>query len=80
MHTGKGRPLENGSQASAPCPSSQSDGAPESAESRAGVCDSPEAVIPETIASSAGNGYVLTQMPPHLLWKWFFLKLLRDGT
>ncbi|NXR69454.1 UBXN4 protein, partial [Rhadina sibilatrix] len=57
MHTGKGRPLENGSQASAPCPSSPSDGAraPESAESRAGVCDSPEAVIHETIASSAGN-------------------------
>ncbi|NXK58423.1 UBXN4 protein, partial [Sylvietta virens] len=53
MHAGKGRPLENGSQASAPCPSSQSDGAPESAESRAGVCDSPEAVMPETIASSA---------------------------
>ncbi|NXD43875.1 UBXN4 protein, partial [Copsychus sechellarum] len=54
MHTGKGRPLENGSQASAPCPSSQC-GAPERAESRAGVCDSPEAVMPETIASSAGN-------------------------
>ncbi|NXT15371.1 UBXN4 protein, partial [Prunella fulvescens] len=56
MHTGKGQPLENGSQASAPCPSSQSDGAPESAESRAGVCDSAEAVMPETVASSAGNG------------------------
>ncbi|NXX25073.1 UBXN4 protein, partial [Nicator chloris] len=55
MHTGKGRPLENGSQASARCPSSQSDGAPESAESRAGVCDSPEAVVPETMASSACN-------------------------
>ncbi|NWW17156.1 UBXN4 protein, partial [Falcunculus frontatus] len=56
MHTGKGRPLENGSQPSAPCPSSQSDGAPESAESRAaGVCDSPESVMPETITSSAGN-------------------------
>ncbi|NXB15373.1 UBXN4 protein, partial [Rhagologus leucostigma] len=56
MHTGKGRPLENSSQSSAPCPSSQSDGAPESAESRAaGVCDSPESVMPETITSSAGN-------------------------
>ncbi|NXY27595.1 UBXN4 protein, partial [Pomatorhinus ruficollis] len=55
MHTGKGRPLENGSQASAPCPSSQPDGAPESAEPRAGVCDSPEAAMPETTASSAGN-------------------------
>ncbi|NXA60412.1 UBXN4 protein, partial [Mohoua ochrocephala] len=56
MHTGKGRPLENGSQPSAPCPSSQSDGAPESAESRAaGVCDSSESVMPETVTSSAGN-------------------------
>ncbi|NXB62069.1 UBXN4 protein, partial [Struthidea cinerea] len=56
MHTGKGRPLENGSQSSAPCPSSQPDGASESAESRAAaVCDSPESVIPETITSSAGN-------------------------
>ncbi|NXR86883.1 UBXN4 protein, partial [Hypocryptadius cinnamomeus] len=55
MHTGKGRPVENGSQASAPCPSSQSDGAPESAESRAGLCDSAEALLPETVASSAGN-------------------------
>ncbi|NXI02420.1 UBXN4 protein, partial [Pachycephala philippinensis] len=56
MHTGKGRPLENGSQSSAPCPSSQSDDAPESAESRAaGVCDSPESVTPQTITSSAGN-------------------------
>ncbi|RLW04807.1 hypothetical protein DV515_00005684, partial [Chloebia gouldiae] len=53
MHTGKGRPLENGSQASAPCPSSQSDGASDSAESGAGVCDSAEAVMPETTASSA---------------------------
>ncbi|NWV49109.1 UBXN4 protein, partial [Daphoenositta chrysoptera] len=56
MHTGKGRPLENGSQSSAPCPPSQPDGAPESAESRAaGVCDSPESVMPETITSSADN-------------------------
>ncbi|NWZ00728.1 UBXN4 protein, partial [Loxia curvirostra] len=53
MHTGKGQPVENGSQASAPCPSSQSDGAPERAESRAG--DSAEALMPETKASSAGN-------------------------
>ncbi|KAM4776213.1 UBX domain-containing protein 4 isoform 2-T2 [Cyanocitta cristata] len=54
MHTGKGRPLENGSQSSVPCPSPQSDGAPESAEPRAaGVCDSPESVTPETITSSA---------------------------
>ncbi|NWU28056.1 UBXN4 protein, partial [Dyaphorophyia castanea] len=56
MHTGKGRPLENGSQSSTSCPSSQSDGAPESAESRAaGVCDSPESVMPETITSSVAN-------------------------
>ncbi|NXY03680.1 UBXN4 protein, partial [Pteruthius melanotis] len=56
MHTGKERPLENGSQSSAPCPSSQSGGAPESAESRAaGVCDSSESVMPETITSSPGN-------------------------
>ncbi|NXQ24858.1 UBXN4 protein, partial [Alaudala cheleensis] len=55
MHTGKGRPLENGSQASAPCPSSQPAAAPEGAEPRAGLCDSPEAVLPETIASSAAN-------------------------
>ncbi|NXH86206.1 UBXN4 protein, partial [Edolisoma coerulescens] len=56
MHTGKGRPLENGSRPPAPCPSSQSDGAPESAECRAaGVCDSPESVMPETITSSAAN-------------------------
>ncbi|XP_058665369.1 UBX domain-containing protein 4 [Ammospiza caudacuta] len=55
MHTGKGRPVENGSQAAAPCPCSQSDGAPESAESRAGLCDSAEALMPETLASSAGN-------------------------
>ncbi|NWZ64946.1 UBXN4 protein, partial [Acrocephalus arundinaceus] len=55
MHTGKGWPSENGSQASAPCPSSQSDGAPESAQSRAGVCDSPEAVMPETTASSGND-------------------------
>lgn len=46
--------MENGNQASAPCPSSQSDGAPERAESRAG--DSAEALMPETIASSADNG------------------------
>lgn len=56
MHTGKGRPVENGSQASAPCPSPQPDGAPENAESRAGLCNSAEAVMPETTASSAGNG------------------------
>ncbi|NXD49989.1 UBXN4 protein, partial [Corvus moneduloides] len=56
MHTGKGRPLENGSQSSVPCPSPQSDGAPESAEPRAaGVCDSPQSVTPETITFSAGN-------------------------
>ncbi|NXC54900.1 UBXN4 protein, partial [Aleadryas rufinucha] len=56
MHTGQGRPLENGSQPSAPCPSFQSDGAPGSAESRAAaVCDSPESGMPETITSSAGN-------------------------
>lgn len=56
MHTGKGQPLENGSQAPAPCASSQPDGAPEGAEPRAGVCDSPEAAVPESTASSAGNG------------------------
>ncbi|NXP30853.1 UBXN4 protein, partial [Leiothrix lutea] len=55
MHTGRGQPLENGSQTSAPCPSSQPDGAPESAEPRAGVCDSPEAAVPKSTSSSAGN-------------------------
>ncbi|NXN83813.1 UBXN4 protein, partial [Bombycilla garrulus] len=55
MHTGKGRPLESSSQASAACPSSQPDGAPASAESRAGLGDSAEALMPETVASSAGN-------------------------
>ncbi|NWV77846.1 UBXN4 protein, partial [Dasyornis broadbenti] len=57
MHTGKGRPLENGSQASAPCRSSQSDGAPESAQSRAAaVCDSPESAVPEPITSAGNDG------------------------
>ncbi|NWV59053.1 UBXN4 protein, partial [Malurus elegans] len=56
MHTGKGRPLENGSQSSAPCSSSQSDGAPENAQSTAaGLCASPESVTPETVTSSTGN-------------------------
>ncbi|KAF1606703.1 UBX domain-containing protein 4, partial [Eudyptes chrysolophus] len=54
MHTVKGQPLENGSQSSAPCPSSQSDGAPENMQSRAvEFCDSPESVMSETIRPSA---------------------------
>ncbi|NXT75158.1 UBXN4 protein, partial [Zapornia atra] len=54
MHRVKGQPLENGSQPSAPCPSSQSDGAPENMQSRAGEFqDSPESVTPETIRPSA---------------------------
>ncbi|NXE07006.1 UBXN4 protein, partial [Lophotis ruficrista] len=50
MHTVKGQPLENGSLSSAPCPSSQSDGAPENMQSRA---DSPESVMTEAIRPSA---------------------------
>ncbi|XP_009953282.1 PREDICTED: UBX domain-containing protein 4 [Leptosomus discolor] len=54
MHTVKGQPLENGSQSSAPCPSSQSDGAPENMQSRAvEFCDSHESVVSETIRPSA---------------------------
>ncbi|NXF01577.1 UBXN4 protein, partial [Smithornis capensis] len=56
MHTVKGQPLENGSQSSAPCPSSQADGAPEDTQSRAAEsCDSPE-----TLRCSA-NGANLAQ-------------------
>ncbi|NWU61728.1 UBXN4 protein, partial [Pterocles burchelli] len=56
MHTVKGQPLENGSQSSAPCPSSQSDGAPENTQSRAAeFCDSPESVVIQTISPSAGD-------------------------
>ncbi|XP_009317207.1 PREDICTED: UBX domain-containing protein 4 [Pygoscelis adeliae] len=54
MHTVKGQPLENGSQSSAPRPSSQSDGASENTQSRAvEFCDSPESVMTETIRPSA---------------------------
>ena len=57
MHTVKGQPLENSSQSPAPCPSAQSDGAPETTQSRpAEFCDSPESVTTETIRPSAGNG------------------------
>ncbi|KFZ52370.1 UBX domain-containing protein 4, partial [Antrostomus carolinensis] len=56
MHTGKGQPLESGSQSSPPCPSAQSDGAPENTQSKAAeFCDSPESVMSETIRPSAGN-------------------------
>ncbi|NXV91918.1 UBXN4 protein, partial [Calonectris borealis] len=56
MHTVKGQPLENGSQSSAPCPSPQSDGAPENMQSRAAeFCDSSESVMTETIRPSAGG-------------------------
>ncbi|NXW34057.1 UBXN4 protein, partial [Phaetusa simplex] len=56
MHRVKGQPLENGSQSSAPCPSSQSDGAPENTQSRAvEFCDSPESVMSETVRPSVGN-------------------------
>ncbi|KFU91691.1 UBX domain-containing protein 4, partial [Chaetura pelagica] len=54
MHTVKGQPLENGSQSSAPCSSSQSDGAPENTQSKAAeFCDSPRAVPSETIRAPA---------------------------
>nr|XP_009937031.1 PREDICTED: UBX domain-containing protein 4 [Opisthocomus hoazin] len=54
MHTVKGQPLENSSQSPAPCPSAQSDGAPETTQSRpAEFCDSPESVTTETIRPSA---------------------------
>ncbi|NXT55351.1 UBXN4 protein, partial [Pluvianellus socialis] len=56
MHTVKGQPLENGSQSSTPCPSSQSDGAPENTQSRAvEFCDSSQSRMSETISPSAGN-------------------------
>ncbi|NXI38871.1 UBXN4 protein, partial [Galbula dea] len=52
MHTVKGQPLENGSQSSAPCASSQSDGASENMQSRAvDCCDS--SVTSETIRPCA---------------------------
>ncbi|NWH25621.1 UBXN4 protein, partial [Grus americana] len=54
MHRVKGQPLENGSQSSAPCPSSQSDGASENMPSRpVECCASPESVMSETIRPSA---------------------------
>ncbi|NXP54386.1 UBXN4 protein, partial [Heliornis fulica] len=54
MHRVKGQPLENGSQPSAPCPSSQSDGAPENTQSRAvELHESPESAVSETIRPSA---------------------------
>ncbi|XP_067155492.1 UBX domain-containing protein 4 isoform X1 [Apteryx mantelli] len=54
MHTVKGQPLENGDQSSAPCPSFQSDGAPENTQSRAvELRDSHESVMSETIRPSA---------------------------
>ncbi|NWY52614.1 UBXN4 protein, partial [Chionis minor] len=54
MHTVKGQPLENGSQSSTPCPSSQSDGAPENTQSRAvEFCDSSQSHMSETISPSA---------------------------
>ncbi|NXC44898.1 UBXN4 protein, partial [Penelope pileata] len=55
MHAEKGQPLENPSQSSAPCPSSQSDGAPENVQSTAAEsCDSPESVTqPDTARPSA---------------------------
>ncbi|KAM4670060.1 UBX domain-containing protein 4 isoform 2-T2 [Amazona ochrocephala] len=56
MHTVKGQPLENRSHSSAPCPSSQSDGAPENIQSRAAeFCASPESVMSETMRPSASN-------------------------
>uniref|UniRef100_A0A8C4P3F0 UBX domain-containing protein 4 n=1 Tax=Dromaius novaehollandiae TaxID=8790 RepID=A0A8C4P3F0_DRONO len=46
MHTVKGQPLENGDQSSAPCPSFQSDSAPENTQSRAvELCDSHESGV-----------------------------------
>ncbi|NXH15835.1 UBXN4 protein, partial [Bucco capensis] len=57
MHRVKGQPLENGSQSSAQCAPSQSAGASENMQSRAGdspVCDSP--LISETKRPSADSG------------------------
>ncbi|XP_010139761.1 PREDICTED: UBX domain-containing protein 4 [Buceros rhinoceros silvestris] len=54
MHTVKGQSLDSGSQSSAPCPSSQSNGAPENTQSRAAeLCGSPESVVSETTRPSA---------------------------
>ncbi|XP_010210643.1 PREDICTED: LOW QUALITY PROTEIN: UBX domain-containing protein 4 [Tinamus guttatus] len=59
MHTVKRQPLENGAQSTAPCPSLQSDGAPENTQSRAGeLCDSHEPVVSETVRPSAANDEV----------------------
>ncbi|NWX20536.1 UBXN4 protein, partial [Aegotheles bennettii] len=57
MHTVKGQPLENDSQSSASCPSSQSDGAAENTQSRAvEFCDSPGSVTSETIRPPSADG------------------------
>ncbi|NWS95765.1 UBXN4 protein, partial [Mionectes macconnelli] len=57
MHTGKGRPLENGTQSPAPHPSSQADAAPENTQSRAAEsCNSSESAVPETTRPSTSNG------------------------
>ncbi|XP_069717673.1 UBX domain-containing protein 4 [Phaenicophaeus curvirostris] len=54
MHTVKEQPVENGNQSSAACPSSQSDGASENTQCRAGeFCDSPESAVPKTVGPSA---------------------------
>lgn len=59
MHTVKGQSLDSGSQSSAPCPSSQSNDAPENTQSRAAeFCGSPESVVSETIRPSAGNVFL----------------------
>ncbi|XP_054236938.1 UBX domain-containing protein 4 [Indicator indicator] len=59
MHTLKGQPLENGSQSS-PCPSSQSNGAPENTQSRTvECCDSPvpsETIRPPAVEDGADSG------------------------
>ncbi|NWH82721.1 UBXN4 protein, partial [Piaya cayana] len=54
MHAVKEQPLQNGNQSSAACPSSQSDGASENTQCRAGeFCDSPESAVPKTVGASA---------------------------
>ncbi|NXK31681.1 UBXN4 protein, partial [Piprites chloris] len=56
MHTGKGQPLENGTQSPAPHPSSQSDGAPENTQSRAAESyNSSESAVPETARPSTSH-------------------------
>uniref|UniRef100_A0A8C6IPA7 UBX domain-containing protein 4 n=1 Tax=Melopsittacus undulatus TaxID=13146 RepID=A0A8C6IPA7_MELUD len=65
MHTGKGQPLENGSETSAPYPSSQPDGASENTQSRAAeFCDSP--VTSETMRPSNFHLFFISRITKKL--------------